>query len=236
MTEIEHVPSPLPSVAVFDEEPSAADVAAQLAELIEELDLDPADIGAQTAVEQRVNGRWAVNDQAEAEWAMRKIAEAKIRLDEDGRLYRQFVTQINAWFRRVAGPHQATIAFFEDHLEDYGRRWIRTQKKSAPKSLPLPSGVVRTSTRSATASIEDKDAVLEWAREHEPTLVHEEKREWVLVSEVRDYVEPLAFMEPNDEGEPVLVWKVVHKVTKEPVPGMIVEAEHTTVKIVPEPP
>jgi hypothetical protein len=225
---------PLPAEAM--PEPSEADVADMIGGLIEELDLDPVDIGTQLAVEQRDNGRWAVNDQGSAEWAMRKIAEARIRLDEDTRLYEQFRAQIDQWFRRVAGPHQATIGFFEDHLEDYGRRWIRVQPPSRPKSLPLPSGVIRTTTTGAKPVFVDADVVKAWAVEHEPTLVHEETRTWVLISEVREYVEIVQDIEPNGDGEPVTVWKVVHRVTREEVPGLGIEAEHTTVKVVPETP
>jgi len=225
---------PLPAEAlIIENEP---DISAPIAELLEELDLDAVDVGSQLAVEQRETGRWAISDRLEADWALRKIAEARIRFDEDRRLYEQFRAQLDRWFRRVAGPHEATIAFFEDHLEDYGRRWIRTQPPSRPRSLPLPSGVIRTTTSQAKAVFVDADVVKAWAKEHEPTLVHSKTETWVLISEVREYVEVVQDVEPNDDGEPRTVWKVVHRVTKEPVPGLGIEQEHTTVKVVPETP
>jgi len=234
MSELEPLPPLPPDAVIIENEP---DISAPIAELLEELDLDAVDIGSQLAVEQRETGRWSINDRLEADWALRKIAEAQIRFDEDRRLYEQFRAQLAQWFRRVAGPHQATIAFFEDHLEDYGRRWIRAQPPSRPKSLPLPSGVIRTTTTQSKAVFVDVDAVKAWANAHEPTLVHSETKTWVLISEVRDYVEIVQDIEKNETtGEPETVWKVVHRVTKDPVPGLGIEQEHTTVKVVPETP
>lgn len=228
MGKVLHMP-PLPSSAVMEDEPDVAD---RLAEYVAETEGPPEKLGASLALELRESGAFTIDRRDLAEWAMRKVAEATVRLDEDRRLYDQFRSQLDQWYEQITRPHRATIAFLGDHLEDYGRRWRATSGRVA--SLPLPSGVIRTRTSQAVAVISDMEALVEWAKEHEPTLVRTKTTEDVLVSEVRDYVEVMVDVEENDDGEMVTGSVVVHRMTKEPVPGLIVQAKHVDVTVVAE--
>lgn len=241
MGKVLHLPPPslpqsLPSM--IDQEPDVADRLAEYVEVTE----GPAEmLGVGLAVQLRESGSFSIDRRDLAEWAMAKVADAKIRLDEDQRLYEQFrekiiawQDQVDAWYEQVTRPHRATIAFLGNHLEDYGRRWRTTSGKVA--SLPLPSGVIRTKTNRAKAVISDMDALVAWAKEHEPTLIHVKHEESVLVSEVRDYVEVMVDVEQNAEGAMVTGSVVVHRISKEPVPGLIVQAEHVDVTVVAEAP
>ncbi len=226
----------LPSAAMIVEDDGGIETLIdELVETSIEVSVDPGPLGRDAAMQQRSSGRWSVTDVPSAEWALRKLAEAEIRLDETADHYKQFRAQLDAWYARTAAPHLTAIGLFTDHLEDYGRRWIATQKKSAPKSLPLPSGIVKTSTRTAKAVIADPDVLLAWAKEHEPTLVHTETKEWVLISEVRDYVDCIVDID-KDADELITTTRVVHRITKDDVPGLIVEAEHVDVKVIVGPP
>lgn len=228
-----HLPV-LPSSAVFDEQPTPDELLTELV-LLDGTGTDPHLIGVTVAETQRAEGQFAVNDQRMAEWAMRRLAEASVRFDEDRRLYEGFVAQLDAWFERVSAPHRATIGFFTDHLEDYGRRWIETQPKSRPRSLPLPSGVVRTTTREAVAEIVDKETVLAWAVDNHPEIVQSETKKWVNVSDVRGLVEVRVDMDPEAD-ELITHSVIVDKATGEVVPGLGVRAKHVDVKIVAEQP
>lgn len=224
----------LPSSAVFDDTPTADEVLAELVQ-VDEGATEPTALGRQVAQTQRAEVAFSVDDKRTAEWAMRRLAEATIRLDEDRKLYEGFVAQLDAWFDRVSAPHCATIGFFTDHLEDYGRRWIETQPKSRPKSLPLPSGVLKTTTREATADVLDVERLKAWALEAHPEIVNREVRVWVSVSDVKRLVEVVTIVDPDAE-ELITKTVVVDKSTAEVVPGLGVKAKHVDVKVVPEPP
>jgi hypothetical protein len=228
----EEVPS-LPSAAIAVEVPDVDDELGALIDLAE--DVSPEDVGRVEAVDQIESGRWRIDDPVTADWALRKLREAEIRIDEIDRQHAQFVAGIDRWRDEQTKTYRGAVSFFTQHLEDYGRRWRASIPPSRPKTLALPSGAVKTHTSKAAVVIDDKDVILKWAKENEPTLVHAETREWVLVSEVRDYVEIKVDV---DEEAPELITKtlVVHRVTGEIVPGLGVRAEHVDVDVTTEPP
>lgn len=226
----------LPPSAVFDDEPQPDVVLAELVEF-DAGATEPRALGQGVARTQRSASEFAIVDKPMAEWAMRRLSEATIRLDEDRRLYDQFVAQLDAWFARTAGPHLATIGFFTDHLEDYGRRWIAGQPPSRPRSLPLPSGVLKTTTRDQTVEVIDKDAALAWAVEHHPEIVNREVRVWVTAADVKKVVEIVVELDQDEEGGEIITSaRVADSDTGLTVPGLGVKAKHVDVKVVPEPP
>lgn len=221
-------PPVMPSAAVAFPTPPVEELIAELVE--ESADVAPEDVGRIEASSQIETGAFRIDDPGLADWAMRVLHEAEIRIDEIDRQYEQFVAGLVQWRDEQTKTYRGTVAFMTEHLEDYGRRWIRTQPPSRPKSLPLPSGIVKTRASNAAVEIVDGDVVLAWATENEPTLVHEETRRWVLVSEVRDYVEIKVDV---DEDAPELITKttVVHRVTGEIVPGLGVRPSHVDVTV-----
>lgn len=207
-----------------------------LSELVENCpDVAPEDVGRVEASSQIETGRFQITDTGLADWALRKLHEARIRVDEIDRQYRQFVAGLDVWRETQTRGYRATTAFFTEHLEDYGRRWIETQPPSRPRSLPLPSGMVKTRTSQAAVVFDDEKVVLGWAKENEPTLVHTETKEWVLISEVRDYVEARVDVD-EDAEELITKTLVVHRVTGEIVPGLGVRPKHVDVDVMTGPP
>lgn len=226
--------SSLPSAAIaVDVPPDIDEELGALIDLAE--DVSPEDVGRVEAVEQIESGRWRIDDPVLADWALRKLREAEIRIDEIDRQRTQFVAGIERWYDEQTKNYRGAVSFFTQHLEDFGRRWRASIPPSRPKTLALPSGAVKTHTSKAAVVIEDPKIVLDWAKENEPTLVHSETREWVLVSEVRDFVEIKVDV---DEEAPELITKtlVVHRVTAEIVPGLGVRAEHVDVDVTTEAP
>jgi hypothetical protein len=221
----------LPSEAVAFPTPPIDEMIAELVEASYP-DVSPEDIGRVEAESQLETGVFRITDPGLADWALRVLHEANIRIDEIDRQFTQFVAGLEAWRETQTKTYRATVAFMTQHLEDYGRRWLATQPPSRPKTLSLPSGKVKTRTTESSVVMEDSDAVLAWATTEEPSLVHEEPRRWVLISEIRDVVEIKVDV---DEEAPELITKtlVVHKATGEIVPGLGVKATHTTVT--PEP-
>ena len=112
-------------------------------------------------------GEFRITDQRAAAWALRKIRQAKQRADEASATALAEIQVIKDWWDRVNADSAGTIQRMEGYLHDY----MMQQQAADPKlkSLKLPGGVLKTTTR--TRWDYDIDIVMDWARENLPEAI-----------------------------------------------------------------
>lgn len=118
-------------------------------------DAPEADLAAASFV-----SRWRIEDDEAAEWAMRKLA---IATEDVTRLREQadeWGIRIARWFEQASRQPAKTASFMEERLEDYGIR-IRLADPKV-KTIPLPSGKIKTTGSEACAEVEDDEAAAEF--------------------------------------------------------------------------
>lgn len=214
----------LPLAVTIDEEPAA------VREALDQLDrllataaqgVHPATIGAETA--RRV--RWQIESNGAAEWAMTIMAEADraIRsIDHDADSYRR---RIDEWQARETATARATVALMDVFLCDYQRRRRDADEKA--KSLPLISGVVKSSAKGASWFIVDDAKVMAWAVKNCPDAV---KVEHSLLKTPISAVTTIVI--DTDADGNIVESKLVDR-DGNTVPGVGIEAPTVTYKAVP---
>jgi phage host-nuclease inhibitor protein Gam len=109
-----------------------------------------------------VLARWEIDGVGSAEWAMRKLAAAEAEGDEVAGQADEWIREIERWREARLRPLVARSTFFTEHLTRYLRR-LRDEDPSK-KSLPLPSGTVKSRTVPPAVEVTDEEAVEAWAR------------------------------------------------------------------------
>lgn len=136
--------------------------------------LDPEDgVGAELVVREG----WECETEAEAAWAVDIVLsydERLERLDEAHRTYRA----------QLERERQRAVEFFEPHL----REFYEANPPKRGKTIKLVTGRIGFRKVGGGPRIQDKEKVLEWAREHRPDLVEVETRESVPAAGVKDHV------------------------------------------------
>lgn len=129
---------------------------------------------------------WSIVTLDDAEWAMRMraaIADELSALHEQAEAWRD---RVDAWIEQVSKPLVGRISYLDDRLTAY-QAARRAQDEKRNKTLWLPSGEVRSSSRSPKVALrvrEDDEQLVAWAKANAPSAV----KERVLVSKVRETV------------------------------------------------
>lgn len=102
--------------------------------------------------------RWTIGSLADAEWAMARLAEAQGHLDvlnaQRTEWMRAAQDRIERWYARASRRSTHTVNVMAAKLE----RYALDQRAADPKvkSVPLPSGVVRTTESQPSAKVLDE--------------------------------------------------------------------------------
>lgn len=167
---------PIPAEFFVDDEP--------LAERVIESMLDAYDTNSEhfDIDDDHPSQRFSIDDDSVAAWAMSKYAEAAaIEADVLSR-YVQYAERIEEWRVQNLARSKGAMSFFGGHLEDYAlRRRLADEKQ---KTLSLPDGAVKTRKSNARAVVSDEPKLIEWASEHDPSMLSYR----VSLSKVRDAV------------------------------------------------
>jgi hypothetical protein len=107
--------------------------------------------------------RFAVRDESSANWVVRKIVEA-----------RAYQARIKDWAERETRRIEREEEFLVRRFEGELARWATTAMKAFKgkrKCVSLPAGRIGFRKVGAKLVIDDKDAVLRWAKRHLPAAV-----------------------------------------------------------------
>jgi hypothetical protein len=174
-------------------------------------------------------GTWQVDSEKAAEWAMRKLRDADREIAHQQALADDYHQQIDIWFERVTKKASQSAEFFAAHLVLFQQARLAVDPKAG--SLKLPSGVIKVSDRSKTATvkIDDQDVFKEWAKANLPAEILAEvvvpQPEKVLPSKLKDAV----VAKQLDDGG----WVVVSE-AGEPVPGAVANPGSLSITPTPE--
>ncbi len=228
--------SPLPPFLAVEEEPLsttqlaefagavsvvAAEVHVSIPEAVEHLVTNPEFIDDESEAVQR----WQISGLDTADWAMRKLAETEQKRRVVIQQAQEWRNRIDAWLTAELSPLEARAAFFEYHLE----RYALAQREADPKakSLRLPSGTVRTTSKGPKVIVADEEAVIEWAKsslgDRAASVVRTTER--VMVGELKEVVR----MVETEDGFYAAVSE-----SGEVVPGVEVEPPSVSAKAVPD--
>lgn len=105
--------------------------------------------------------RWTITDEGSAEWAMRRLASAEQTITQATLLADEWRSRIDGWLADRTRVARNQAAFFAGQLERFALELRAVDERR--KSLPLPSGTVRTTRRAAQAVLIDEMAFVAWA-------------------------------------------------------------------------
>src|SRR5215211_6592989 len=113
--------------------------------------------------------RYKIGGPSEADWALRKLAQARLRIDENIALGKAEVERLTAWLSEANKSHQRDAEYFESIL----RNWHEEQLAADPKrkTVSLPGGKLVAAKNPDSIEIQDNDTFTEWAVEHRPEWV-----------------------------------------------------------------
>lgn len=174
-------------------------------------------------------GTWQVDSEKTAEWAMRKLRDADREIAHQQALADDYHQQIDIWFERVTKKASRSAEFFAAHLVRFQQERLAVDPKAG--SLKLPSGVIKVSDRSKTATvkIDDQDVFKEWAKANLPAEILAEvvvpQPDKILPSKLKDTV---TAKQLADGG-----WVVVSE-AGEPVPGAVANPGSLSITPTPE--
>jgi phage host-nuclease inhibitor protein Gam len=97
------------------------------------------------------------------EWALRKIGAWDAE-------YARVKAHSESILKRIASEKESFLARFQVDLEEYTRQKIEGGKRRSHETV---YGTLAFRKVPPTLSVVDKDAALEWAREHDPTSIQQ---------------------------------------------------------------
>lgn len=101
--------------------------------------------------------RFAVTDLGSAEWTLRKRVAAQAEVDALAEQRDAWMERIGHWFDQASRRPAQTVAWADRLLEAYAL--AERERDDKVKSIPLPSGVIKTTASPAAAEVTD-DAAL----------------------------------------------------------------------------
>lgn len=105
--------------------------------------------------------RWAIADLNDAEWAMSTLATARdqvrVLAEQRDEWMRSAQSRIDRWYQRASRRPARTAAVMAAKLERYGLEQRAADPKC--KSVPLPSGVIKTTEAKPKAKVLEDDMV-----------------------------------------------------------------------------
>lgn len=115
------------------------------------------------------NPAFRVDSTTKAEWAMRKVVAARADLARIAAEAEELQHRIIAWHQQAERRPQRTIEHFEALLVRYHRETYEAavaegvREKDLPKSIKLPSGVLKsTAPGKGRLVVDDEAALVEW--------------------------------------------------------------------------
>jgi hypothetical protein len=163
---------------------------------------------AAEAPEPEPNPRFLVDSTAKAEWAMRRVVAARAEIARIAAEAEELQHRIIAWHQQAERRPQRTLEHFEALLVRYHRDQYEqaiadgVREKDLPKSIKLPSGVLRsTAPGKGRLVVDDEDALIEWLDANTTLDVIEE----VVARKVQAAKLRAVAVETDKDGETVLI-------------------------------
>lgn len=141
-----------------------------------------------------VDEHFTVDHPDVADWCLRKIAEAKRLIADRQSQADEWVGRVEWWYSYETRDANESIKFFEHHLAAYAL----ANRADDRKSFTFPHGKVSTRQVGATVEITDEAKAIEWAKAHQPELVHVKE----TIAKTGWLIEDGAVRDP-DTGQPV---------------------------------
>lgn len=148
------VENPIPADLAFDAPPLTDDDLEAYFALEDAQEAGTADEA--TPVPEHPVGLFTITDLGLAEWAMRRKAAAEAEVAALAEQRDDWMRRIGEWFDQAARRPARTAAFMTERLEAFGLAERARNPKVA--TIPLPSGVIKTTASKPTAEVADDEA------------------------------------------------------------------------------